>query len=440
MQLYVQKSFKRRGTALRTLSQRNELERKKAQERAQVKPVEYALFNTILSAHETRWLNTVSKSLEDPQFCEVLKSMSYSEKQKLIDLVENTSSHIRARIESEQSDRIDEQEEDQKEEGHKYERWNVIEKLDPDTWVYKFMKTNDMHSDVVATKVEVEKLKKEKSKRKVTIKWNPINIIMKYRRLGDPFRHLYFDMDFYARAIGTHPKLMAYVHEHEEKIKKAFEVINTYSNQFPNHNRRYMLYEWLWIAKYARKEGVGKTRNMLHALDGKAGRISRKHIRDQIDSTMKFWEDFSNYAPYFFEFLNIMKHFITNDSELSEEYKKRLEQLEEDNVQDATKIVKDHLDRIAQHPYSPNNHDGKYGCQKCESFTNYYDHLKAIRKGPERLRIYHSNPNYQKEMEAFKKDSKKEKPRKKTVCYINPQNLSPDIRVKLHKQGKVSLW
>ena len=187
--------------------------------------MEYALFIRILSTSETRWLNTVSKSLEDPQFCEVLKSMSHSEKQKLIDLVENTSSHIRARTESEQRDRIDEQEEEQKEEGRKYERWDVIEKLDANTWVYKFMKMNDMYPDVIDTKDEsdfgAEKLKKDKSKGKVTIKWNPIIMIKKYRRLGDPFRHLYFDMDFYARAIGTHPKLMAYVHEHEEKIKKS---------------------------------------------------------------------------------------------------------------------------------------------------------------------------------------------------------------------------
>ena len=56
--------------------------------------------------------------------------MSHSEKQKLIDLVENTSSHIRARTESEQRDRIDEQEEEQKKKVSKYlERWDVLEKL-----------------------------------------------------------------------------------------------------------------------------------------------------------------------------------------------------------------------------------------------------------------------------------------------------------------------
>jgi hypothetical protein len=43
-------------------------------------------------------------------------------------------------------------------------------------------------------------------------------------------------------------------------------------------------------------------------------------------------------------------------------------------------------------------------------------------------------------MEAFKKGLKKEKPRKKTVCYIDPNMLSPQIRADLHKQGKVYLW
>jgi hypothetical protein len=45
----------------------------------------------------------------------------------------------------------------------------------------------------------------------------------------------------------------------------------------------------------------------------------------------------------------------------------------------------------------------------CESLPAYYDDFKAIRKCPEHVRIYHSNPNYQNEMDE----------------YIAPQPLNP---------------
>jgi hypothetical protein len=174
--------------------------------------------------------------------------------------------------------------------------------------------------------------------KKVTVKWNPICMIKMYRRQGDPFRHLHFDTDFYAKVIATYPELMAYARKHEEEIGKAFDVINTYRIQFPNHNWRYTLYEWLWIAKYAQKERIGKTRNMLSSLDGQAGRISRKYIKNQIDPVMKFWEDFVRYAPYFFKFLNIMNCVISHDPKLSEENKRRIEQVEKKNLEDIKKL------------------------------------------------------------------------------------------------------
>jgi hypothetical protein len=131
--------------------------------------------------------------------------------------------------------------------------------------------------------------------------------------------------------------------------------------------------------------------------------------------------------------------FIQNNRELKQENDKRLKQLEEKNLSDATKMVKEHLDRIAQHNYVPIN-DKRYGCKMCESLPTYYDDFKAIRKGPERLRIYHSNPNYQKEMDEYKGGLRPEEPRRKTVCYIDPRELSPAIRAKLHKEGKVLLY
>jgi hypothetical protein len=437
IRLYTERSVVRRGNLHRILSQKNEVGRKEARERTKVKPVEYALFNRILSEHEIKWAKTVAESLQNPQFCAMLASMSQSDKQKLIELVNNTSSHIRARNASEQRNKINKKEWHQNR-NHRYERWNIVEKIDRGSWFHKMIVMNDRDPDG-SIKKDVVDFGMENMK-KVTIQWNPICMIKMYRSQGDSIRHLHFDMDFYAKVIATYPELMAYAHKHEEKIGKAFDVINTYRIQFPNHNWRYTLYEWLWIAKYAKKEGIGKTRDMLSSLDGQAGRISRKYIKNQIDPVMKFWEDFVRYAPYFFKFLNIMNYVIAHDTKLIEENKSRTEQLEEKNLEDIKKIVKEHLDRIGQHPYTANNNDGNYGCQKCEDFNSYYNYIKAIRAGPERIQINHSNPNYQKEMEAFKKGLKKDKPRKKTVCYIDPNMLSPEIRADLHKQGKVYLW
>lgn len=429
VQLYVEKGSERRGEVRRILSLRNEVGRKPRQERVKVKPVEYAFFNRLLSDSETRWMKEALKSFEDQQFYEVLDSMPYSERQKLRDHIENACSHIEARMDYERRKGV--------EESQKHHKYNLVETLRTDSWVYKLMQASGCYLPLTSKEGKEDHC--DVAKRKVTIEWNPINSINQYRRFGDPFRHLYFDMSFYAKVVGMYSKLMAYLNEHEEKLKKAFNVINRYRNQFPNHNWRYTWYEWFWIIRYAQKEGFGKTKQMLLSLDGDGHSLSRKGIRDQITPTMNFWKDFLTYAPIFFEFLRIVRSFIPHNQELKHENNNRLKQTEEENLNNMKKMVKEHLDRIRQHNYVPIN-DKRYGCKVCESLPTYYDDFKAIRKGPERLRIYHSNRNFQKEMEEYKQGSRHEKPKRKTVCYIDPRRLSLAIRVKLHKEGKVLLY
>jgi hypothetical protein len=222
-QLFIQKNRDRTKTK-RALSKRNEIDRKQKPKRPDFRPVEYSLFDTIISVHETRWLVLVSKSLENPQFNAMLKSMSNSERQKLIDVIENTSSHIKARMESEHKDR------NQEEKGaNTYERWDVIVRIDQDYWVYQLMKR--IAAPVIM--VNEEKGKKYKDK-KVMIKWNPIKAIKKYRKLGDPFRHIDFDMNFYVRVVAKYPSVLAYLYEENRYplMKKTFDIINKYRNQF----------------------------------------------------------------------------------------------------------------------------------------------------------------------------------------------------------------
>ena len=177
---------------------------------------------------------------------------------------------------------------------------------------------------------------------------------------------------------------------------------------------------------------------MLSSLDEDGRILSRKHIKQRIGETVNFWKKFKTHTPHF-EFLHTIQLLIPNNHELKQENDKRLKQLEEKNLSDARKMMKEHLDRIAQHNYVPIS-DKRYGCKICESLPTYYDDFKAIRRGPERLRVYHSNPNYRKEMEEHKRGSRPEKPKRKTVCYIDPHELSPVIRAKLHKEGKVLLY
>jgi hypothetical protein len=67
------------------------------------------------------------------------------------------------------------------------------------------------------------------------------------------------------------------------------------------------------------------------------------------------------------------------------------------------------------------------------------DDFKAAKVGPERIRVHHSNKDYQKEMEEFKNGSRKEKPKKKISCTFSPALLPMDVRIKLHKEGKVPI-
>jgi hypothetical protein len=58
-----------------------------------------------------------------------------------------------------------------------------------------------------------------------------------------------------------------------------------------------------------------------------------------------------------------------------------------------------------------------------------------------RIRIHHSNPNYQEEMEEFKKRLREEEqPRKKITCTFDPFLLPIVNREKLHQEGEVLPW
>ena len=67
------------------------------------------------------------------------------------------------------------------------------------------------------------------------------------------------------------------------------------------------------------------------------------------------------------------------------------------------------------------------------------DDFNITKVGHERIRIHHSNPNYQMEMTDFRSGLRKEKPKKKVSCTFSPSSLPMDVRIELHKEGKVPI-
>jgi len=174
---------------------------------------------------------------------------------------------------------------------------------------------------------------------------------------------------------------------------------------------------------------------MLLSLDGKEGSMSPKHIKDQMQSVIKFWEEFIHYSPYFFNFLKLMHKLIEKDPELKEENRKIIEQDGNDNENYRKIMLEEHFEGIQQKQLqndgNDNNNNDYYGANNND--------FKITKIRPERVRIHHSNPNYQKEIEQFRIGLRKEKPKKKISCTFSPSLLPIDVRIKLHKEGKIPI-
>ncbi|HEY9388004.1 MAG TPA: hypothetical protein VIP70_13265 [Nitrososphaeraceae archaeon] len=66
--------------------------------------------------------------------------------------------------------------------------------------------------------------------------------------------------------------------------------------------------------------------------------------------------------------------------------------------------------------------------------------LKVIRTRPQRIRIYHYNPNYQKEMLGLAKRPVKEKPwRRKRCGPFSISQLPSNIIFQLKKEGRLQI-
>jgi hypothetical protein len=100
-------------------------------------------------------------------------------------------------------------------------------------------------------------------------------------------------------------------------------------------------------------------------------------------------------------------------------------------------MLEEHLNSLQQKLLENNTSDVN------NNNNDYYlgtsnDDFKAVKVRQERIRIYHSNKNYQKEMDEFNNGLRK-KHKKKITCTFSPSLLPMDVRIKLHKEGKVPM-
>jgi hypothetical protein len=413
--------------------------------RSELSPVECSLRNTIISRIEENLLDRATKNLAELRR-NGWQLLPFSPPLSKLDRItlETYTSQLKLRVEAR---RLHEQELERKESS-----WNVTEKVEEiDPSIYEIMKKLTMWVTMDDADRNKEEVEGEKDKGEINctindsiIKWNPITMIQKYRHIGDPLRYLYFSNEFYAKVLAKYGGIPIKIlsENDREALRKACDIVNKYSRQFYDRNYRYTWYEWFWIVRYAQAVSSRRAAKMLLALDGEGeersrDRISPKHIKDKINPVIKFWQDFFYYARYFFYFLKFIRRLIKGDPELKAEYNKILEGNHKEDDTTINKMLEEHLTALQQKLLEDNNNN-------VNNNNDYYlgtnkDDFKPVKIRPERIRIHHSNKNYQKEMEEFKNGSRKEKPKKKISCTFSPSLLPVDVRIKLHKEGKVPI-
>ena len=431
---------------------------RRAPQRPVLNPVEYNLEKIVLKHIEDTQLKAISDSLADPRFCAMFRSLPDSEKQELLSSFKNTISYI---------DKKDKYQrrliEEQARISAKYEVTEEIDSLDPKT--YKLTKKLGRYVIEEYNTLEDES---KKGSKKLVIKWNPVKEIMMYRQGGDPFRYIDFGiLDFILvvlltkRPPGTEMNVLDEMFNGKAKnstnLGKGFDVINKYRKQLFDGRWHYKWFEWFWIVRYAQFRGPNAASRMLLAIDNlKGARIAPKYIRSRIAPTIDICNDFLEYSPYIHQFLNLLYDIVKDDPELIKLY--RHQKMLIDNVTPTILTEQDenyllelerlHMERMSSYqdmgPFDPQVDDTitrKLIKRAKEQTYVSRDHNNKIdlvigsnRTGPDRIRIYHSNPNFKKEMEEYNNKIRKKKP-KKTMAVCGPFNPWPLISNNLTKES-----
>lgn len=220
------------------------------------------------------------------------------------------------------------------------------------------------------------------------------------------------------------------------------ECFNRYRQPFSHARWKYPWIEQFWIVLLGHVVSAREAARMMRALDSKTmGKISPKHIRDQIEPTIRFWNDFFEYVPHYLEFLNTMELFIRNDPELSKIDQRETEKYYSELEGNIEELVRTDLQRVLRYKSNSISVGGVTSVKLLTSQTESgFDFSRVTRVSKEMILVRHPNLNYQKEEQDFSKGLRKEKPKRKTSsCYFNPWKQPLDVIGQLIKKGKIHL-
>ena len=123
---------------------------------------------------------------------------------------------------------------------------------------------------------------------------------------------------------------------------------------------------------------------------------------------VRFWEEFFDYSSHFFKFRKLILACINGDSGTKEKYEKLREHGRSEDDDYVKGIRGTHLD------YMIKQLTGSQISDIDRTKINIDD--RTIKTRPERIRIHHSNPHYQKELEEYRNGLRLEKPKKRKSC------------------------
>jgi hypothetical protein len=137
--------------------------------------------------------------------------------------------------------------------------------------------------------------------------------------------------------------------------------------------------------------------------------ISAKQIKNRKQSILDFLEKFIYYYHFYVNLRVIALDFLKKDNALMEEYKKLSNEEETVNEAELKDIAIKYL-RDLNELTNSNSRDNENSQKVNAALNDKYSIISKTRQKRDRIRIYHSNSNYLREMEEFKEGLRKNKP------------------------------
>ena len=419
----VQKSTRKRGlkNKLHALSKRRTDDEKIHLTKIASKPAEYGLYNLITDHLERGWLDVAANGFVKLLHDGTWNRMSVHDQESILKGI--------ARVKA----RVDSRKKGEQEEEENYKGWDVV-LTEKDSPFYELSrKITGLYKSSIS-----------KTGNNGTARFNPVIEIERYRRAGDPLRHLYVDEDRQTRVLFKYPSLMKKFKDEgkDPLIQKGSVFLNKYRQPFSDARWRYLWIEHFWIALYAHVVSPRQGARMVGILDGQVGgKISPKYIKDRIQPAIEFWCNFFEFVPHYLRYLVTIESIIKNDSQLSKIDQLESKKCDRENENDIEEIGRTHLEQVLKlKSTSGGTLNDANTTLRMDRADLPFD-IRVPKVGREMIRIRHPNINFQREMDEYTKGIRKVKPKRKTSsCYFDPWKQSTDVKEQLLKKGKIYLF